>query len=178
MTTERLKRLQSKAEEQAAEAMQRIHDSGEIRHLHGKPLPLDDDPEWLVSRILKAQGFSHPLLERARELDEPERAAADVLKRLARRRAWLSDARSHATDRDIAAFNDARTRGLADYRAKLGRLNAAIRDFNLAVPDSLQRRPVQVERAMEEAERAIPPLQLASRPPSRTRSWPFRRRRD
>src|SRR5579864_9258284 len=114
--SERTKSMFQRADELTGEALRRIHERGELSHLYGKPLQLDDDPDWLVTRTLKAQGFSHPVLEKAKELEQPRRAAEAVLIRLARRRAWLCNPRSQATAADIHAFNQLRERGLGEYR--------------------------------------------------------------
>src|SRR5438309_10827352 len=88
--SERVRRMRRRAEEETSDAIRRMEESGEIRHLHGRPLQLNDDPEWLAARVLKQAGFTHPVLERARDLDEPTQAAEDVLDRLRRRRAALT----------------------------------------------------------------------------------------
>ena len=179
--SERIKSMFQKADERTGEVMQQIHESGELRHLYGKPLRLDDDPDWLVTRTLKSQGFSHPVLERAKELDTPRLAAEDVIERLARRRAWLTDPRSRSTVEDAWEFNALRQRRLDEYREKLRELNSVIRGFNLGVPMTLHHRPILVDEAVSRAEAAIPPLQqpTGSDPaPSsnRSRLFGFRRR--
>ena len=176
MTSERVRRLRSRAEEQTEETMRRLHESGEISHLYGKPLDLRNDPEWLATQVLKQQGFTHPLLERARDLEEPQRAADLVLERLTRRRSWLANPASRATLEDIEAFNAQRTRALDEYRDKLHRLNRAISDYNLVVPEAIQRRPVLVDSAVERAALEIPALAPPEIPVKRRSRHLFRRR--
>jgi len=137
---------------------------GELRHLHGRPLDLQGDVEYLANKTLQAQGFSHPLLERARELDGLRQEAEMVLERLRRRRNWLADARSGSTAQQVFAFNEQRRAALDQYRQKLEALNRAIRDYNLAAPSALQQRPMVLERAMNQAMAEIPPLELPELP--------------
>jgi Domain of unknown function (DUF1992) len=66
---EKLRRAYSEAEDRMASVMREMHERGELRHLHGKPLALEeDDPAWLAARMLKQEGFSHPLLERRNDV--------------------------------------------------------------------------------------------------------------
>src|SRR5947209_1900023 len=115
------------------EAMIRsLEESGELRHLHGKPLDLSDDsPNWFIARALKRNGFSHPLLERAREVDAAEAEADGFLDRLRERRSRQEDS---GTPDAAGAFNDALPHLLNDYRRTLEALHTAIRVFNLAAP--------------------------------------------
>jgi len=179
--SERTKSMFQQADELTGEALRQIHERGELRHLYGKPLDLDDDPDWLLTRTLKAQGFSHPVLEQAKELEAPRLAAEATLERLARRRAWLCNPRSRSTSEDVHAFNQLRERGVAEYREQLQTLNRAIRDFNLGVPVALHQRPIAVDDAVAGVEAAILPMSVAAEPhtPSQEgrRLRGFRRRR-
>jgi Domain of unknown function (DUF1992) len=66
---EKLRRAYSKAEDRMASMMREMHERGELRHLHGKPLVLEeDDPAWLAARMLQQEGFCHPLLERRNDV--------------------------------------------------------------------------------------------------------------
>jgi hypothetical protein len=156
--TERAREIRDSAEEATAQEMQRLHESGEISHLFGRPLQLDDDPDWLATRILKQQGYSHPLIERSRELDEPRRAAEAIVDRLRRRHARLTRPGYTYTAQEAETFNRARHYALEDLGDKLAVLNRAIRDFNLQAPDSLQQRPVVVEETVSWLSVDIPPL--------------------
>jgi hypothetical protein len=158
MTEERARHIRERAEEEVAEEMRRVHESGELGHLYGRPLELDDDPEWLVTRVLKSQGYSHPLLEAALDLEEPRQRAEEVLKRLRRRHRWLSDPLSVCTPEQAAEFNRLQAQGLQEYRTRVEALNRAIRDYNLSVPEALHQRPVRIDRAVEEAAADIPPV--------------------
>ena len=129
MSNERVRRLREVAAQAEEQAMGRIQ-SGEIRHLHGKPLDLSDDsPTWFVNKLLKREGYSHPLIERGREVDTVQREVDAIV-------------------------------------ADLRRLNRATMFHNLAVPETLHRRPVLIEDAVEQLAREIPPLE-APRPPAR-----------
>jgi hypothetical protein len=169
MNEERARRLREKAEEATAQEMRRLQESGEIAHLYGKPLELDDDPEWLVARVLKQQGFSHPLLEAARELEEPRQRAQDVLQRLRRRHRWLTDPASRCTHEQASSFNAYREQVLQEYRVRLEALNRAIRDYNLTAPEALHQRPVRVDRAVEQAGTEIPPIAAGEMPARKRR---------
>lgn len=177
MTEERARRIRERAEEAVADEMQRLQESGEISHLYGQPLQLDDDPDWLVARVLKNQGYSHPLLEAARDLDEPRRHAEDVLARLRRRHRWLSDPASGCTPEQAAAFNTLREQALQAYRSRLESLNRAIRDYNLTVPEALHQRPVRIERAVAQAAEEIPAISPREAPRRKRRFWRGLRRR-
>lgn len=168
MAAERARHIRDRAEELVSEEMRRLHESGEIAHLYGQPLTLDDDPDWLVTRVLKQQGYSHPLLEAARELEEPRRRADDVIRRLRRKYRWLSESSSGCTADQAAEFNRLRAALLEEFRSRLQDLNRAIRDYNLSAPEALHQRPVQMDRLLDEASREIPPLS-APEPPTRTR---------
>jgi hypothetical protein len=173
MTQERARRIREKAEENVAEEMRRLHDTGEISHLYGQPLEFDDDPDWLVTRVLKNQGYSHPLLEAARDLDEPRHRAEDVLDRLRRRYRWLTDPSSGCTKEQAAAFNALREEALSEYRSRLETLNRGIRDYNLSVPEALHQRPALIDRTVARAAEEIPPI-TAPEKPTRKARW-FRR---
>lgn len=167
---ERVRIIRNRADEVIAEAMRDIHENGELQHLHGTPLQLDDDPEWLSTKVLKQAGFSHPLIEAARDLDEPRRAAEAVLERLRRRRRWLASPEARATPVQIHAFNVGREAALAEYADKLRLLNGAIRDYNLGAPEPLHRMPVPVERTVARVVEEIPPLTWQPAVPARKQS--------
>jgi|SRR5947209_6823375 len=169
MAAERARNLREKAEESVAQKMRRLHESGEIAYLYGQPLSLDDDPDWLVTKVLKQQGYTHPLLEAARELDEPRRRAEEVLQRLRRRHRWLTDPTSRCTADQAATFNLQRERSLEEFHARLESLNRAIRDYNLTAPDALHQRPIQVDRAVAQAARELPPIAVPEKPARKRR---------
>lgn len=170
MTKEKAKKLREAAAEAEEQAMACIQ-SGELRHLHGKPLDLDDDsPAWFANKLLKREGFSHPLIERGRELEVVQREADRVLERLRRRYEALATAASPPTEDQIESFNAGRESALDDYREALRGLNRAIMFHNLAVPETLHRRPILIEATLERAAREIPALD-PPRPRSTTPSW-------
>ena len=178
MTSERLKRIMRETDEASAEMVRRAEETGELRHLYGKPLQLDDDPDWLITRVLKQEGHSHPLLERARDLEEPERQAEQVIERLRRLRSRLARPEARATPQDVAGFNQARVIALEEYAEKLRALNRAITNYNLALPTALHRFPVKVDDLVEKAAEEVAPLQWSPRERPRTGfRFPWRRRR-
>src|SRR5579864_2657917 len=130
MAAQRARQIRDKAEESVSEEMRRLHESGEIAHLYGRPLMLDDDPDWLVTRVLKDQGYSHPLLEAAKELEEPRRRAGDEISRLRRKHPWLAERAWSLTPEQAEEFNRLRAASLEQYRQRLQDLNRAIRDYN------------------------------------------------
>jgi DNA repair ATPase RecN len=162
MAEERARTMRDKAEEAVAQEMRRLHESGEISHLYGQPLELDDDPEWLVTKVLKQQGYSHPLLEAARDLDEPRQRANEVVERLVRRYRWLTSAASRCTEEQVLGFNELREHGLQEYRERLTALNRAIRDYNLSAPEALHQRPVSIDTAVKKMASEIPPLAVSN----------------
>jgi hypothetical protein len=178
-TSEGARGIRRRADELTAEAMQRAHESGELRHLYGRPLQLDDDPEWLANKVLKRQGFSHPLIERSRELDAPREAVASLAEKLIRRRRWLSSPESQTTCEEVELFNRWRMQALEEYREKLMTLNNAIRDYNLQAPDALHQRPTIIDDAVARLAAEAPELDLgapASHRASRRRWWQLRRK--
>jgi DnaJ-like protein len=157
----RIRKRAAEAERELEEALRLAHEQGELRHLYGKPLDLSDDsPEWLVNRTLKQAGFSHPALERGKELDAAQPEADALLERLRRRRSWLAGPQSRCIPEQAAAFNDLRQRTLEAYGEKLNQLNRDIRDYNLGAPASLHRRHIDVQQAVARAGLEIPPLDV------------------
>lgn len=165
MPSEKFKRIIQSADDTTARIVERMEQSGELSHLRGKPLQLDDDPDWLVTRVLKQQGFSHPLIERARELDEPRREAEAVVERLKRRRERLSRTHVDVLPSDVHAFNEDRPVVLQQYAEKLKALNRAITNYNLGVPTALHQRLVRVDDAVARASEEVPPLEWKPRVP-------------
>jgi hypothetical protein len=170
MTKDGAKKLREAAAEAEEQAMARIQ-SGELRHLHGKPLDLSDDsPGWFATKLLKREGFSHPLIERGRELAVVQRETDRVLERLRRRYEALTSAVPPPTEEQTASFNTGREGALDDYREALRVLNRAVMFHNLAVPESLHRRPILIDDTLERVAREIPALD-PPRPPLTTPSW-------
>jgi hypothetical protein len=159
MPSEKMKRIMRETDEASAEFVRRAEETGELRHLYGKPLELDDDPDWLITRVLKQEGHTHPLLDRARDLEEPERLAQQVIERLHRRRARLSRPDARTRPEDVRSFNEARLAALEEYAERLRSLNRAITNYNLALPTALHRLPVRVEEAVSKAAEDVPPLE-------------------
>jgi hypothetical protein len=155
----RAPQIRAAAEDATTAAVTEWQDSGELRHLHGRPLDLSDDsPDWLLHRILKQQGFSLPIIERGKDLDEAQRRAVAIVERLRRRRAWLVRPEAHCTPEQAQAFNTSRVRALAEYRTALGELNRAILDYNLTAPPALHRRGYVVDQVVAGLAQEIPPL--------------------
>jgi Domain of unknown function (DUF1992) len=159
-------RLRRAAEESISQAMRSAEATGELRHLYGKPLDLgDDSPDWLVTKVLKQQGFTHPLLERARDLEEPKRKADAIVERMRERRDRLTRPGTQYTAEQAEAFNTWRSFALAEYRDALAALNRAIHDYNLAIPPALHKRPYRIEKTLATAEDEIPPVSIPQPPP-------------
>src|SRR5438067_13868624 len=135
MAGARASQIRAAAEDATAAAVTEWQEGGALRHLHGRPLDLtDDSPDWLLHRILKQQGFSLPIIERGKDLDEAQRRAAAIVERLRRRRAWLVRPEARCTSERARTFNQARVRALDDYRTALVELNRAILAYNLTAP--------------------------------------------
>jgi hypothetical protein len=174
MVGERAQQIRKAAEDATTAAVNEWQDSGELRHLHGRPLDLSDDgPDWLLHRMLKQQGFSLPIIERGKDLDEAQHRATAIVERLRRRRAWLVRPEARCTPEQARAFNEARVHALAEYRAALGTLNRAILDYNLAAPPALQRRGYIVDQVVAALAEQIPPLDDPAPAPAPTTapSW-------
>jgi hypothetical protein len=151
------KERRRKVEDALAEEMRRVHSSGELAHMYGRPLDLSQDAdEWLAARFLKQAGFSHPLIEQGREVDAAMAAVQRHLERLRDQRARLAAGWYSAQEAD--RFNRTRAETLERYRSDLLDVNRSIRDYNLAVPDALQRLPFDVEALTEQAVQGILPL--------------------
>lgn len=168
----RLEWRRRQAERDLGEQVRRAEERGDLRHLYGKPLDLSQDTsEWLVNRFLKQAGFSHPLIEYGRELEEPAREADRVLERLRRRRQWLLRPEARCSVQDAHAFNSLRRAALEEYREKLLKLNRAIMDFNLRAPGAFHRRAYNVEGAVAAAGADIPEIQIEIPEPRRAGSF-------
>src|SRR2546423_4723064 len=69
MAGARAQQIRAAAEDATAAAVTEWQDSGELRHLHGRPLDLSDDsPDWFLHRMLKQQATvpSSPITSRPR----------------------------------------------------------------------------------------------------------------
>jgi hypothetical protein len=158
MAGERAQQIRQAAEEATTAAVNEWQDSGALQHLHGRPLDLSDDsPDWLLHRMLKQQGFSLPIIERGKDLDEAQHRATAIVERLRRRRAWLDRPEARCTPEQVRAFNASRLHALEEYRTALGELNRAIRDYNLTAPSALHRRGYIVDQVVADVAREIPP---------------------
>jgi hypothetical protein len=154
----RMRRRWKQVEDATERGMRELEKTGGLRHMHGKPLELNDDPDWLIARVLKQAGFSHPLIERRKEMLEPLDSVAPTLERLPRRRAWLRRRESRARIDDVVVFNSDRGALLREYRAKTAEVNRAIRDFNLSAPESLQERALSAQAIVDDVEERLPVL--------------------
>jgi hypothetical protein len=155
----RMRRRAAKVEEATGEHMAWLEESGQLRHLHGKPLDLNDDPNWLVTKVLKQAGFSHPLLEQRKELYAPLASVERRLDALSRRREWLLSPESRSRVEDCRRFNVDRSRMLGEYRERLAEVNRGIRDFNLTAPEALHERPVRTDMTIKQIEDRIPAIE-------------------
>jgi hypothetical protein len=172
MAGERAQLIRKAAEDATAAAVNEWQDSGALQHLHGRPLDLSDDsPDWLLHRMLKQQGFSLPIIERGKDLDEAQRRAAAIVERLRRRRAWLVRPEARCTPEQVHAFNASRVGALEEYRAALGELNRAIRDYNLTAPPALHRRGYIIDQVVAGLAEEIPPLHEHTPTPAAAPSW-------
>ena len=174
MAGERAQQIRQAAEDATTAAVNEWQDSGALQHLHGRPLDLSDDsPDWLLHRMLKQQGFSLPIIERGKDLDEAQRRATAIVERLRRRRVWLVRPEARCTPEQVHAFNASRVRALEEYRTALGELNRAIRDYNLTAPLALHRRGYIVDQVVAGLAQEIPPLdEPTSAPaPAAAPSW-------
>ncbi len=168
MTGENARRLRDAAQEAEDQAMRRAAE-GELQHLQGKPLDLSDDsPAWFLNRMLKREGFSHPLIERGKEVDQVQGDVDRIARSLRNAHARLTDAGYVGTVDQVRGFNIMRMHGLGEYREALGRLNRAIMFHNLGVPESLHRRPVLIEDAIERLAEEVPEIPEPVTPPRRT----------
>jgi len=139
--------------------MRELHERGDLRHLYGRKLDLSDDgPDWLLRRCLRQDGFSHPVVARAHELERARREADALVERARRRRAWLVNPQARATADDRRAFDAGRRAMLDEYRAALIALDRAIRDHNLSAPAALHRRGLRVDDLVDAAAWELPPL--------------------
>ncbi len=180
----RLATRDSAINEMLGNEVRKAEERGELRHLYGRPLDLDDDPNWFLKRTLKQAGVGHPLLERAGDIDGMRAAATEPLERLRERRDRLASRQEPRDYERRNAFNQERRRVLDRYREKLIEVNRAIQDYNLVVPTALYRRPINIDVAVDAAATAIPPLPMlvpetaeSGLPdvPSRRWFWPWKR---
>lgn len=121
-----------------SQAMRQWEESGETEQLRGRPLDLSDDsPEWFANRLLKKEGYSHPLIERARDIDalvaEAE-AIKDRIRELESRHACAGK----------VAETILKGRLLSEYRERPEEANRQIRSYNLGAPQALHRRLIPV----------------------------------
>lgn len=153
------RRIRKEAQDATTQAVRAAEETGELRHLYGRPLDLSDNsPEWFTHKLLKREGVAPPAIERARDIDRAQHEAEAILDRLRRRRAWLTDPEVGYTAAQARDFNRLRASGLEDYRAALAALNRAILDYNLTAPPALHRYGIRVEETMEGVTREIAPL--------------------
>ena len=157
--SDRLEKAYRDAEDRMAQMVRDMHERGELGHMAGKPLDIrEDDPAWLGTRMLKQEGFSHPLLERRGDVQKEIEAADARIHRLMQRRERLLQAAALTSTEMADGFNRGRRLDVGEYARALVELNRSIRDYNLSVPTALHIRPVQVERQLERVEFLVPPL--------------------
>jgi len=135
------------------DAMRRWRDAGDLKRLEGRPLDLSDQsPDWFANRMLKNEGFSHPAIEKGKDVDQLLREAEEIAEQLRKH---------HAAPRGcpmpggtVAWYGPLRRRLLAGYREKLETYNRAVLGFNLTVPDVLHKRPARVEELVARLQEA------------------------
>ena len=163
---ENIHRRERPTEDDLAQAIRASQESGELRHLYGKPLDLSEDTsDWLMRRIVRDAGFTHPVLERGRDLEAGRHAAEQIVEELRRRRDWLASPEARRTPAQAYRFNEKRRDALAEYRKRLAELDRAILSHNLTVPTPLQRRQLKIDELVRAAEEAVPPFDLRAEPP-------------
>jgi hypothetical protein len=151
--------LRERARSAEEAAIHEIEQRGSLRHLHGHKLDLSDSsPEWFSHELLKREGYTHPLLERGREVDEVRDEANDVADDLRRARNRLATNERGYTRDQAQGFNARRSHDLQTYRHRLARLNRAILFYNLGVPERLHRFAVNIDRAVDTLATEVPPL--------------------
>jgi hypothetical protein len=170
----RRKQRERGVEDAMARVARSVQESEELRHLHGKPLNLEEPTdEWIVKRFLSQAGFTHPTIEHAREIERNFAEAQRSLTTARKRHDRLTEDGHRPTAAEAIAYNALRQDALDQYREKIASLSRAVRDYNLTVPDAMQRPPLSVERAMAEAEESLPRLAVTLEPPPEKRraSW-------
>jgi hypothetical protein len=169
----RLAMRQRAADRALEQIVREAEERGELAHLYGKQLEIEDDPNWFVARTLKEAGYSHPLLEQRRDLDAAAAAAEEIVSRLRERREWLIRSGGDRRLELVRDFNERRQRQLDAYREKLAELKCASLDFNLSAPATLHCRYIDPEERVQAAAGAVPPLDLEVARPAATvsASW-------
>lgn len=156
---DKARRPREQVEEAEESIIRQAEEHGELRHLHGRPLDLSDDsPAWFANRVLKQEGYSHPLLQRGRDVDEVRAEADAIVKSLRSSRRRFEQPGRVYTAEQAQAFNRRRTAVLEEYRAALQGVNRAVLFYNLAVPETLHRRPVLVDDEVSRLASEIPPV--------------------
>ena len=160
-------------DEMLGEMVQAAHDSGELRHLYGKPLDLNDDPEWLINNVLKNAGVTHPTLEVRREIETLRAEAEGLVAELERRREGLLNRADPPAAGDIRNFNDHRRDVLRDFERRLTEYQARSQDFNMSNLEALRLPWVQVDSAVADARRRVPELiwSAPASPPAKASRW-------
>lgn len=161
------RRIRKEAEDATTQAVRAAEETGELRHLYGRPLDLSDNsPEWFAHKLLKREGVAPPAIERARDINRAQQEAEAILDRLRRRRAWLTTPDVAYTAAQAQDFNRLRASGLEDYRVALAAINRAILDYNLTAPPALHRYGIRVEETMQRTAREVPPLPAPTAQPT------------
>lgn len=140
-------------EEIVSDALRQWEEDGDLRRLAGQSLDLDDDsPDWFTNRMLKREGFTHPALERGKDVDElraeVDRAEECVLHHAARRSPHPAEWRSHEV---------IRRRLLSEFRAAIVAFNNAVLAYNIGVPDVLHKRSLALESFVAALDKATAP---------------------
>lgn len=160
------------AEEAIADLVARLERSGELQHLYSQPLDLSDtSPNWFMHRLLKREGFSHPVLELGKELDVAIASRLQIVDQLRDQRRRLLSRPGGYTGTQAEGFNAVREFTMHKYREVLKDLNRAIRDHNVVVPLLLQRRPFVADEEVERFAQQVPPVDNSFPAETAPRPW-------
>jgi len=159
-------------DEVLADMVRATHESGELRHLYGKPLDIDDDPDWMVNAVLKRAGAGHPTLELRNEIDRMRGDAEETINDLAARYERQVQRRESLTNRDIQAFNRYRDDVLRRYEELLRAYNRRAEGFNMTNVEAVRLPWVAVAASGAAAQRRVPAIELHDEDSARPRgSW-------
>lgn len=148
-------------EEELAELVRAAQESGELRHLYGRPLDLTDtSPDWFITRTLRREGVTHPALQRRRELEAQRSDVEAIVDQLRRRRDRVASFGAERFPWRAHDFNASREYELRRYRERLQVFNRAVRDYNITVPTALQFPYAQIEEEVRRAEGQVPVLDV------------------
>jgi hypothetical protein len=125
------------------------HESGDLSHLKEHPIDLSDTSEnWFANRLLRREGFSHPLIERGKDIDER-------LSQVDQIEAALTTVSGGPSRRSPEALTGRRVRLPDELRQILDQLSVDIFAYNTLVPTAMQKPVIDVEGRVARAERLV-----------------------